>query len=440
MSRIVKLIAENIQKLRAIDITPPRNVVTIGGRNGSGKTSTLDSIAMALGGGDEICEMPVRRGEAKGKTEIHLDDGFVIRRTFSAETGNTVLVIENADGARYPKPQDMLDRLVGKYTFDPLAFATLGGTADGRRKQLEQLRRLVGLDFTALEAQKKKLAEDRKLVNAQAQQAQARAEFMPQHPDAPAEEPVVTDIVKERDDAKEHNAKKAGLEGAVREAVDVLDDANQGRDSLLAEIEQTEQRLKSLRAQVAEYDEKLPSFKTRVESAQAALAAFTPIEISPINVKLAAAQGTILKVRQNRAREEALREAAAIAAKAEALTSQIAEIDRQKAEQLAAAKFPIPGLSFDENGVLFNGAPFDQASDAEKIRVSVAMGLALNPKLTVLLVRNASLLDEDSMRLLTELAIEQDCQLWLEVVSTDPAKCSVIISDGEVSYQAPQSV
>jgi DNA repair exonuclease SbcCD ATPase subunit len=435
MSRIVRLVSENIQKLRAIDITPPRNVVTIGGKNGEGKTSTLDSIAMALGGGDEICDMPVRRGETKAKAELHLDDGLVIRRTFT-EAGGTALVIENADGARYPKPQDILNKLTGKYTFDPLAFASLGGNAEGRRKQLEQLRKLVNLDFTALDAQKKKLLDERSLVNKQAESAKAKADFMPHTPDAPTEEVSVTAIVQERDAAKEHNAKLEDLKEAVAHEQDVLNDAQTGRKGLIDEIEQLEKRLKSLREQVAEYDQAIPAITTRLEAAQQALSAFTLTDIAPINQKLANAELLNAKVRQNKARDEVLREAQSLEQKSEALTSQISEIEKQKAEQLAAVKFPIDGLSFDETGVLFNGAPFDQASDAEKIRISVAMGLALNPKLKVLLVRNASLLDADSLKLLTDLAIEADAQVWLEVVSIDADKCSVIIEDGAVKTPA----
>jgi hypothetical protein len=345
-------------------------------------------------------------------------------------------VIENADGARYPKPQDILNKLTGKYTFDPLAFASLGGNAEGRRKQLEQLRKLVNLDFTALDAQKKKLLDERSLVNKQAESAKAKADFMPHTPDAPTEEVSVTAIVQERDAAKEHNAKLEDLKEAVAHEQDVLNDAQTGRKGLIDEIEQLEKRLKSLREQVAEYDQAIPAITTRLEAAQQALSAFTLTDIAPINQKLANAELLNAKVRQNKARDEVLREAQSLEQKSEALTSQISEIEKQKAEQLAAVKFPIDGLSFDETGVLFNGAPFDQASDAEKIRISVAMGLALNPKLKVLLVRNASLLDADSLKLLTDLAIEADAQVWLEVVSIDADKCSVIIEDGAVKTPA----
>lgn len=49
--KIVSLKAENIKRLVAVEITPKGNVVKITGKNANGKSSVLDSIWMALGGG-----------------------------------------------------------------------------------------------------------------------------------------------------------------------------------------------------------------------------------------------------------------------------------------------------------------------------------------------------------------------------------------------------
>jgi len=84
----------------------------------------------------------------------------------------------------------------------------------------------------------------------------------------------------------------------------------------------------------------------------------------------------------------------------------------------------------DDPGVTLDGVPFEQASSAEQLRCSVAMGLALNPKLRVLLIRDGSLLDEDSLRMVAEMADAQGAQVWLERVGDGVA--GVLIEDGEV--------
>jgi DNA repair exonuclease SbcCD ATPase subunit len=46
--RILRLEADNIKRVKAVDITPEGNVVIISGKNGAGKSSTIDTIWLAL--------------------------------------------------------------------------------------------------------------------------------------------------------------------------------------------------------------------------------------------------------------------------------------------------------------------------------------------------------------------------------------------------------
>ena len=83
--------------------------------------------------------------------------------------------------------------------------------------------------------------------------------------------------------------------------------------------------------------------------------------------------------------------------------------------------------------VTFQGVPFSQASSAEQIRVSVAMAMAMNPRLRVLRIKDGSLLDDQALAALREQVAENDFQLWLEVVTTSTEGGAVIIEDGKVA-------
>jgi hypothetical protein len=124
---------------------------------------------------------------------------------------------------------------------------------------------------------------------------------------------------------------------------------------------------------------------------------------------------------------------AALRAEAEAkrLDAEVTAVDRQKAEALLAAKFPVEGLGFGDTGVTLNGLPLEQASGAEQLRVSLAMGIALNPKLRVMLIRDGSLLDETSLALVGQMAERADMQVWIEMVA-DRGAAGVVIEDGMV--------
>ena len=161
-----------------------------------------------------------------------------------------------------------------------------------------------------------------------------------------------------------------------------------------------------------------------------------PIELSSIRASLDAAKVTNaaadLYRRTKVQKAELAAEAARLDAESEALTKRMADRQKQKLNALASAKMPVEGLSFCNGVVTYNGLPYDQASDAERLRVSVAIAMATNPKLRVILVRNGSLLDEKGIRMLADLAQEKDYQIWLERVDST-GKVGVVLVDGEVA-------
>ncbi|PIU32864.1 MAG: hypothetical protein COT06_00430, partial [Syntrophobacteraceae bacterium CG07_land_8_20_14_0_80_61_8] len=128
--KIIRLAAENVKRLRAVQITPEGHIVQISGPNAAGKTSVLDCIWYALGGGSALPEQPIRKGAAKG--EIHLDLGeMLVSRTFT-QSGSYLKVVSK-DGRECNSPQKLLDSLLGKLAFDPLAFARL---SEDRQREL----------------------------------------------------------------------------------------------------------------------------------------------------------------------------------------------------------------------------------------------------------------------------------------------------------------
>jgi len=86
------------------------------------------------------------------------------------------------------------------------------------------------------------------------------------------------------------------------------------------------------------------------------------------------------------------------------LDSKIVELDTEKIEAIKNSKLPVDGLSFDDDGVLYQDVPFQQASNAERIRVSVAMAMALNPDIRVIRITDGSLLDSDNFKLIEDMA------------------------------------
>ena len=63
--RILRLAAENILRLVAVEISPDGNLVKITGKNGAGKSAVLNTIWLGLGGGEAQRQLPepIRHGQ-----------------------------------------------------------------------------------------------------------------------------------------------------------------------------------------------------------------------------------------------------------------------------------------------------------------------------------------------------------------------------------------
>src|SRR5690606_1967063 len=106
-------------------------------------------------------------------------------------------------------------------------------------------------------------------------------------------------------------------------------------------------------------------------------------------------------------------------------------IAKEKADKLAAVKFPVDGLSFDEDGVTYNGLPLAQASGAEKRVVGFGIAAAMNPELRVIRIDEGESIDSAGLAHIAELAAEKDMQVWISRVD-ESGTTGVVIEDGQV--------
>lgn len=408
--RIVSLEVENVGRLKAIRIVPKSPLVVIGGRNASGKSTILKSILMALGGKSELWDKTVREGEEKGK--IVIDLGEITATLSIPKSGDSNLVLKGKDGAKLPSPQSILNKLAGGISFDPLAF-----TKKRPEEQAAQLSKIVGVDLAPLNAKRKKLYDDRTLIGRDESQLRGQLAGLNKYPDAPAEEVSAAAILSEIEDAQEINQLNKGQR-------DRLDELKSWKENHELNIAQLEQKLILLNKDLERVKKELTEQEEVVKSLE-------DTAVEPLKQKLSTVEQTNVKVRANKQHAHISKLADEKTKAKEDLTAAIDKIDSDKMELMKKAKFPLEGLTFDETGVLFNGIPFAQASGAQKLKISFAIWIALNPTLRVILIDQASELDDDNLATIGEMAEKHDVQCWLVRIGKG-AECSLIIEDGEV--------
>lgn len=427
--KIIHLEVENFKRARAIEITPNGETVILGGENEQGKTSILDALACVIGGGKQVPDVPIHRGQKKarvkaviGREPYTIDTAdFIAERRFTKggpKNGTLTITGKNApQGA----PQDFLDQLFGDLSFDPLAFAE-GKTAADRARRFQTLRDIVGIDFRELDAQRAQAYEERKFINQEVKRLEGKVENLDHFPKAPKQRVDTSALMVELKEAETRNKQS---EAAEREI-----------ERLTAEIRAGDGELVRLRARAEEI--KTSQAQIRERMVTAASNAIETVDTQPITDSLVNAQELNDQVDANARRRESETELRNKNAEAMKLTLAIEEIDAEKERQLAEAKFPVEGLGFDDGGVLFNGLPFEQASEEQTIMVSAAIGLALNPQFRTLLVRKAALLDAKHRAALVKWGNDNNCQQLIEIVGKSGA--TVVIEDGLVAEEEVQHV
>lgn len=442
---ITHLEISNFKRIRVVNMDAVGSV-TVAGRNGQGKSSILDAIAVLLLGGAAMPPKPVREGEEMAQIIGDTADGYRITRTITPDGKTKKLTIIGNDGMSPRQPQAWLDAKIAGLTFDPLAFTRMDA-----KTQAATIRKLTGVDVSDLDAKKAATFSERTQVGRDRDAAQGALVSLPHYADAPADEVRIGDLLAKQAEATAAERRRADLArqasdaralAATRRARIVELDAQAAAERkkaddeiarLTALIDAARTGLASALSLCEASKNKNAADAVRQDEAAAALdaeaAAVVAPDVSAIVDQIGNAESTNAKVRANAAHVAAKARAKALADEYAAKTAAIDAIDAERTKRIADAKMPIDGLSFSEDGaVTFRGVPMSQASQAEAIRVSMAIGLAMSPELKIVLIRDGSLLDADSRTLVADIAAANGAQVWMEIVGKEAG--AVEIEDG----------
>lgn len=415
--RIFKFTAENIKKLSVVEIVPGnRNVILITGKNGNGKTSTLDALWYLLAGTSNIPIKVIREGEESAIIKADIGEYEIVRK-FTQKT--TSLTITGSDGIKVSSPQALLDSLIGKITLDPREFSAMKS-----KEQFSVLKNIVPLDvdLDALDATRQKHYDMRTEYNRRAKEAKVKLDAIALPPNCPSEEVSVSEFAAKYREGAAHNNQNA----EKRKELTRLREGYIKAEEEVYKLEQALEASKKIRS----------SFIEGIKETEQIIDKLEDVDLTEIMSVMSNAETINKQVAQFKKAEELRKEYKLNFDAAQKLSDEIEKIEADKQDALKRAKFPVEGLSFGAGEVLYNGLPFESASDAERLRVSMAIAMASNPKLRIIRIRDGSLLDAASMTIIEEMAKANNFQIFIEVVDHLPAgeipKVGIVIEDGKV--------
>lgn len=401
MIKINKLEIENVKRVKAVSLEPTQNGLTvIGGRNGQGKTSILDSIAWALGGNKYKPSQPQREGSVlPPNLHLVLSNGLEIKR----DGKNSDLKVIDPSGQK--AGQKLLDSFVEEFSLNLPKFME-SSNAEKARILLQVIG--VGDKLAEFEKKEQELYNERLVIGRVADQKKKFADEQIYYTDAPKELISVSELIQQQQSILAKNAENGRIRGQ--------------RDNL-------KQRQAQLDYEIAQKIEEKAEIDRQLVIAEKSALDLHDESTEQLEFNISNTEEINRKVRSNLDKDKAEQDAAVEKEKYDKLTAQIERIRLDKTKLLDDADLPLQGLSVSEGELLYNGQRWDNMSGAEQLKVSTAIVRKLNPECGFILIDKLEQMDLDTLREFGQWLEQEQLQAIATRVSTGD-ECSIIITDG----------
>lgn len=399
--KINKLEIENVKRVKAVKIEPTANGLTIiGGNNGQGKTSVLDSIAWVLGGNKYRPSEPQREGSViPPSLRIVMNNGLIVER----KGKNSDLKVTDPNGEK--AGQNLLDSFVEQFALDLPKFM-----AQTSKEKAATLLRIIGVGVVLdeLERKEKEVYNQRHTIGQIMDQKKKYALEQPYHTDAPKEPVSASDLIHQQQDILARNGENQRKRDQKERYDAELARAQIAFDEAKKRLEAAEQNAADARKSAMDlHDESTAELEKNIR------------EVDEIN----------RKVRANLDKDKAEEDAKDYEDQCNKLSLALEGIRKEKTDLLNNANLPLSGLSIQDGDLIYNGFRWDGMSGADQLKVSTAIIRKLNPDCGFVLLDKLEQMDMATLNQFGEWLEQEGLQAIATRVSTGE-ECSLIIEDG----------
>lgn len=433
--KITSFEAENVKRVKAVALEPAQNGLTvIGGRNAQGKTSVLDAISWALGGGRCKPTNPKRDGAVSDPyLKVELSNGIIVER----KGANSTLKVLDSEGKR--SGQTLLDEFL-----ETLALNLPRFLHSTDKEKAETLLKIIGVgdELEELDSKSQAIYDQRTTIGQLERQKRGAAEEMTFWPDVPAEPISASELIQEQQMILARNGENQRKRSQVVEL-------EAKRKHLAQRIANYEEGISAKESELAALKEQLEancSLLDRIDK-DVAIAKKTADQLQDesteeIEKSIASIDETNAKIRENYLRTDAIKEADELKAQYDDLTEALNTVRKQRTDLLANAKLPLPGLGVEGGVLTFNGQAWDGMSGSEQLKVATAIIRCLKPECGFVLVDKLEQMDTVTLSEFGAWAESEGLQVIGTRVGTGD-ECSIVIEDGQIlskneTLQAPQ--
>ena len=408
--KITALQAENVKRIKAVQIEPaPTGLTIVGGNNNQGKTSVLDAIAWALGGEKYRPAAAAREGAVSPPhLRVALSNGIIVER----KGKNGSLTVTDPTGQR--SGQQLLNAFV-----EPLALDLPRFMQASDKDKADTLLNIIGVGdaLTGLDREIKALYDRRTVIGQIGAQKRHAAEELTEYPDAPSEPVSAIELIQQQQEILLHNAD------------------NQRKRMKLAQLEEQEKqlgrRVQELSQELEMVEHRLTAVQQDVQNATKTVAQLQDESTAELEQSIRNVEEINRQVSANLAKSKAQDEAERYAQEYTALTEQIKAKRTARMDLLNGADLPLTGLGVEDGSLTYNGKHWQDMSGSDQLRVATAIVRRLNPDCGFVLLDKLEQMDLATLAEFGSWLQAEGLQAIATRVSTG-GECQIIIEDGMV--------
>lgn len=450
---IKKITLQNFQVIKDFDASFDGNVYLITGDNELGKSTLLKAIgALLTGKRDDV----LRNGEDKGFAKIVLDgDGkeYEVKLSYTKANPRGTLTI-TSEGKK-SNNISKLNQIFGYTDFDAVEFSRWSETAEGRRKQVEVVKRLLPIEtlerIEEIDRETIEAREARRIANAKADGLQTIYEeaadklrgvdvklyekpfdvslLMEQQAERVKMEQQAQIVSKQRETRISQLAEiperikgeNERNELAKQNAEIARQRAKDEYEQRLAEIEEEERRNAEYHKETLEAIEtERADFEKRKSNADKWLSDYEAVKANRQDIETIIVNATkhneivqvVADVNNKRKALEEARKAQSVEAE------KVEKLKEERHVLVSTSKLPIEGLTFTEDGLELNGVPFiaGKVSDSQIMEVAVKLIIASNEKVKVFRIARGESLGAKRLQAIVDIAKANGFQGFIEQV------------------------
>jgi predicted ATP-dependent endonuclease of OLD family len=407
--KIVKVAIEKFKVLKGIESNLEGRNVLLLGDNGVGKSSFIQFIKIALGYKDHLPDLE----EGKGYVVTN-KDGKEYTFYLNYKGGKPQLKVKTSDGVIDDR-KSVIASIVGEVDFDIDEFVQWSESTDGRKKQVQTYKSFLDQDvreeLEQLERQIQFSYDERTERNRAAKSLKgALEEHQMKYKDLVDSEVDVTALTLKISEGNEHNNKVSYVNKGV-------EDAKSNKTMFLEQIEE-------LKRKVAEEEEK-------ISKGEEWLSKNKVIDLSEISRQINESSEHNKKYNLSLDYKKKQSEFKELMEEIENLTIVI-EGSRQAVSDAIKDMNVVDGLSFDFDGLIYNGVPVTPTnlSTSEIMELGVKIKMHANKELGILFIERAESLGTKRLESIYNMAKENGWQVIMEQVDRGKEELEIMI-EGE---------